>query len=221
MAEERNGTLVILACHAVFDPVTNQIYAEHSEDRPIYESHISYAFNHLTWRASAAPLLVISGGLTKTQRRCSESRSYLELAKFLDLSIPDNIELEEYALTSIENLLFSLYVYHLAKKLYPEHIEVISWEFKRSRFEKTLDALNNWSPLGQKWSGLKFFPVGDLWGKSKANALDVEMSYINSLVSGIDSYYKNNETQNIIKRRDVHDSRKDARRFYADYPLPF
>lgn len=170
MSDDRYGTLVVLACHCVFDPATNRIYAEHAEDRPIYEAHLSYAFKHLEWRANISPLLVISGGPTKVQRHCSESRSYIELAETIGLTAPANVELEEYALTSIENLLLSLYIYHCTRKVYPQSVEVISWEFKRARFEQTLQAINNWAQLGQEWPPLKFFPVGDLWGKPKEKA---------------------------------------------------
>ncbi len=107
MNDEREGTLVILACHGVYDYDLDCMYAEHPEDRPVYESHINFAFNHLKWRSYNSPLLVISGGFTKIQKYISESRSYIEMARKIGLNIPGNIELEEYALTSIENLLFS------------------------------------------------------------------------------------------------------------------
>jgi len=196
-------------------------YAEHPEDRPIYESHIAYAFNHLIWRAATSPFLVISGGFTKIQRECSESRSYLDLARSLELPIPISVALEEYALTSIENVLLSLYVYHQVRRVYPESVEVISWEFKRARFEQTLVAINNWVPLDRTWPPLRFFPVSDLWGAAKAKSVAVEEDYIASLKSGIDAYYENPQTRLVLAKRDVYASRDAARTFYADYPLPF
>lgn len=95
---------------------------------------------HFRWRAAADPLLVLSGGRTQPQRSCAESRSYVELAQALDLTLSPEPVLEEYALTSIENLLFSLYAYHHTRQIYPAHIDVISWAFKRLRFEQTLEA---------------------------------------------------------------------------------
>ncbi len=221
MSTDRQGTLVVLACHGVFDPRWNLFYAEHPEDRPIYESHIAYAFNHLIWRAATSPFLVISGGFTKIQRECSESRSYLDLARSLELPIPISVALEEYALTSIENVLLSLYVYHQVRRVYPESVEVISWEFKRARFEQTLVAINNWVPLDRTWPPLRFFPVSDLWGAAKAKSVAVEEDYIASLKSGIDAYYENPQTRLVLAKRDVYASRDAARTFYADYPLPF
>lgn len=221
MNNERKGTLVVLACHCVYDPQLDCIYAEHPEDRPVYESHISFAFNHLKWRVDNDPLLVISGGPTKIQRYSSESRSYLEMAKQIGLSIPENTTLEEYALTSIENLLFSLYVYKDIRKVYPNGIDVISWEFKRDRFMKTQEAINDWGKLEETWESLKFFPVGDLWGKPKKYAEAVEKNYIESLINGLKSYYENPKTIDTIAKRNPFDSRPLVKNRYKNYPLPF
>ena len=50
MSNDKRGTLVLLACHCVFDPTTDRIYAEHATDRPIYDAHLNYAFKHIEWR---------------------------------------------------------------------------------------------------------------------------------------------------------------------------
>jgi hypothetical protein len=84
-----------LACHAVFDPVLDRVYAEHPDDRRIYESHISYALRHLIWRSASSPYLVISGGYTKIERQCSEARSYLEIAQAKGLTTGKGAGLEE------------------------------------------------------------------------------------------------------------------------------
>jgi hypothetical protein len=224
--EEKKGTLVVLACHGVFDPQLNAFHAEHPEDTPVYESQIAYAFRHLVWRSAVSPLLVVSGGFTKIQRYCSESRSYLELARMLGLDIPMNVALEEYALTSIENLLLSLYVYHQIKKIYPESIDVISWEFKRARFAQTLTSISNWDNpdwknLGLSWPSLDFFPVGDLWGNARNRAVADENKYIEELKKGVRAYYLSTQTQEVLAKRDVHMSRNLARKYYEGYPLPW
>ena len=221
MREDRYGTLVVLACHGVFDPATNCLYAGHPEDQPIYEAHLHYATQHLAWRAKSSPLLVISGGPTQRQRRCAESQSYVEWAHALGLPLPANVTLEAYALTSIENLLLSLYVYHQTRQRYPETVEVISWAFKSARFVQTLEAINQWAPLGKTWPPLQFFPVGDLGGKEKERAVADEATYINALYGGIQAYYQDRAVQAVIQKRDVHASRAAARRCYAGYPLPF
>jgi hypothetical protein len=218
---DKSGTLVVLACHGVFDPQLDNVYSEHSEDRHVYEAHMGYALQHLMWRAESSPFLVISGGYTKIERQCSESRSYLELASIRQISVPQNVGLEEFALTSIENILLSLYVYHGIRGVWPEHVEAISWEFKRQRFERTLEAINNWPALGQTWPPLRFFPVGDLFGGARAGSLKVEQGYIDTLTEGIDNYYASSETKEVLARRDVFESRGLARKRYANYPLPF
>ncbi len=112
LSPDRQGTLIVLTCHCVYDPDLDRVYAEHEEDMPVYQSDVSFAFNSLKWIAEEDPLLVISGGKTKLERDCSESRSYVQWAAKLGIDFPrEKIALEEYAMTSIENLLFSLYVY--------------------------------------------------------------------------------------------------------------
>ena len=229
MKNDRSGTLVLLACHCVYDPEKDTIYTDKPQfvnDRPVYEAHIDYALRHLrlcmNWDQKSDPLLVISGGFTKPQRNCSESRSYMELAKHMQLPIPDNLALEEFALTSIENLLLSLYVYHEARGFFPETIDVISWEFKRERFVETLKAIGDWGELGQAWKGLEYFPVGDLRSEERQFVLSkLEKGYIDSLRQGLYGYYADPETITAIARRDVHNSRDQARKRYGKYPLPF
>ena len=229
MINDRKGTLVILACHCVYNPETDEIYTDKSQfvnDRPVYEAHIDYAIRHLrlckNWIPDSDPLLVISGGFTKPQRNSSESSSYVELAKRMSLQIPENLALEEFALTSIENLLFSLYMYHEVRGRFPKTIDVISWEFKRQRFVETLKAINRWTDLGQTWDGLEYFPVGDLRSQERQIVLNtLEKSYIESLQQGLSSYYDNPETIAAIARRDVHQTRDQAKQRYAKYALPF
>lgn len=139
----------------------------------------------------------------------------------MGLTVPANVALEKFGLTSIENVLFSLYVYSITRGYYPVGIEVISWEFKRMRFEQTLDAINRWERLGPSWPKLNFFPVGDLCGRPKQKALEDEEDYSTSLRAGMDAYYENPKTQGILKERDVYSCRPLARQTYARFPMPF
>ncbi len=226
MSSARRGTLAVLACHCVYDPENDAVYTDRPEfarDRPVYEAQIFYAHRHLRLRRSLDPLVVISGGFTRPQRACSESRSYLEWAKRLGISFPeDEVALEEYALTSIENLLLGLYVYHQRRGVFPERIDVVSWEFKCARFQHTLAAISNWAPLGQSWPNLEYFPVGDLPSEECEYVMShAEVSYIRSLQHGLAGYYSNPQTREAIARRDVHNSREAARERYKGYPLPF
>ena len=153
----KSGLLVILPCHCVYDRNSGKIYAEHHEDRPIYEAQIFYSFKHLEWRKDENPLLIMSGGFSKKELNISESQSYLYYAEDLELKIPNNIMLEEYALVSIENLLFSLYMYKLERNCYPETIDVISWSFKKYRYEAALKSINHWSQMNESFENLNFF----------------------------------------------------------------
>jgi hypothetical protein len=221
MSDNRVGTLIVLACHGVYDPVADAFYGEHSEDLPVYLGQLFYALQHAIWRAAATALLVISGGLTKRQRRCPESLSYLDWARAKGFVLPPNVASERFSLTTPENLLLSLYTFHKIHRAYPLNIEFISWEFKRERVLKTLRALNKWEPLSELWSGLDFFPVGDLMGDEKCRALKKEAQYCAALDEGIEAYYASSEVQRTIRDRDVFDSRPEARNEYAGYPLPF
>jgi hypothetical protein len=194
MKHDRAGTLVVLACHCVYDPQSDAIYTDQPafvNDRPVYEAQLDYALRHLrlcrNWDVNSRPLLVISGGISKAQRRCSESRSYIEMANRLGLGLPEEqVALEEFALTS------------------------------------TLTAISAWTPLGQSWPSLEYFPVGDLRSGERQGVLEtIEKSYIDSLDNGLEAYYDNEQTKTVIARRDVFLSRDQARKRYGKYPLPF
>lgn len=216
-----SGLLIILPCHCVFDKDIGKIYAEHPEDRPIYEAQIIYAFKHLEWRKEKNPLLIISGGFTKGELKISESQSYLDYVKYLELNIPENVILEEYALVSIENLLYSLYMYKLNRKCYPETIDVISWSFKKERYEITLKAINDWSRMNESFDVLNFFPVGDLFGDAYKRVILDETKYIRSLEKGIEFYYENPFTKKIIKKRDAYNLREMTKDKYTGFPFPW
>ena len=227
-----NGTLIILTCHCVYDPDLDCIYAEHKEDKPIYESDVRFAFNSLNWTNIENPLLVISGGKTKAEIDCSESRSYVRWAKKLNINFPkEKVAIEEYAMTSIENLLFSIYIYIEQKKSFPKDIIVISWGFKRERFEEASRAINQWQKF-IKWQqenrneffqGIQkiiFMPVGDLWGIPKNRSIDTEKQEVKLLTKGLENYYQQPGVIQKIKDRDSHDTRKKAAKRYQSFPLP-
>jgi hypothetical protein len=221
MNSARSGLMVLFACHCVFDRARNCIYAEHPEDRPIYEAQLAYAFRHLTWRKPHDPLLILSGAPSKSEVTGSESQTNLDLAEAIGLEVPGNVACEEYALTSVDNLVLSLFRYHMLRHAYPEKIDVISWGWKQERFEASLEAVNGWSRFGESWTSLSYFPVGDLAGVARQRALAVEREYIESLQAGVETYYASPIVQEMIRRRDAHNSRSRAGEFYSGYPVPF
>ncbi len=80
-------------------------------------------------------------GPTRPETSISEAESYIHLAQahaYWDLlSSPDlksKVALEKRALDSFHNLLFSLTQFYKITSSWPEHVTIISNEFKRARF---------------------------------------------------------------------------------------
>ncbi len=213
-------TMVLLCCHGVYDSETDEFFAEHSGDRPIYEAQLQYAAAHVRWLARNDPMLVISGGPTKKQRQCSESRSYLDLAEQIGLKLPTNTVLEEYALTSIENLLFGAYVYRQQRGCYPTSIHAVTWSFKESRMTATVEAINEWRYAPFRCERFAFFPVGNLSGHPREKADIAEKAYVKSLRQGIEAYYAHSKVQRLIRERDVWNSRTRVGSRYSPLPFP-
>ena len=224
-----SGMLVVLACHCVYDPANDSIYTDRPEfvsDRPVYEAQLACAVEHVQGcserEPDGKPLLVISGGPTRVQRRCAESRSYVEWAARLGLALPDEVALEEFALTSIENLLLSLYVFHGTRGTWPEAVHVVSWGFKEARFRSTLAAIGKWAALGRSWESLVYCPAGDLPPAERDRIRQgPEREYSEALADGIEAYYASERVRRAVSNRDPHRSRAEARQRYRSYPLPF
>lgn len=87
-------------------------------------------------------MLVFSGGPTKKDRtEISEAKSYSNVGKsnnyFSILQNPvleSQILLEEYAVDSYQNLLFSILLFHSKFQRWPERITLVSHDFKEKRF---------------------------------------------------------------------------------------
>jgi len=217
----KSGLLIILPCHGVYDQNTQKFYAEHPNDQPVYKDQIIHAFNLLNKYNRNNPLLIISGGYTKEQIKISESESYLDYAEDLGLKIQDNIVVEEYALVSIENLLFSIFKYHRLRKCYPEKIIIISWDFKKDRYNAALRAINEWSKLNARFLDCSVSTVGELEEELLQKVIEIERQYINSLTQGLPAYYQNSRTKQLISERDVYNTRKVIEQVYPDFPMPW
>ena len=214
------SALVILPCHGVFDPASGRIYAEHPEDLPVYERQLATALDCVERARDEAPLLVVSGGATKLERRCSESRSYVEWAERAGLRLPAGLRLEEYALTSVENLLFGVCSYVMARGVLPARLLVVSWSFKQPLFAAAHGALRRWSAAFAELPELEYVPVGDLSAASRAVADAGQRRYEELLNDGLDAYYRDGAVSALIARRDVYALRDQARRLYRRFALP-
>jgi hypothetical protein len=221
LGQKSEGLLVVVACHGVYDAVIKQFYAEHPEDVPVYEKQLRYAFQHIGLREKDAPLLIFSGGPTKAATTRAEGASYIDWARALNIPVPGNVAYEDFALTSTENLLFSVYRYHQIRTACPKAIHVISWAFKENRFVATLEAINQSNIIGTLLPAIEFFAVGNLTGASLREVETVETAYVESLKAGIRAIYQNPATSKAVGRRDVHSSRSTVAGFYRDYPMPF
>ncbi len=221
MKDLKKGHLLVLPCHCVYDRESDTIYAEHPEDRPVYENQIRDAWKRLYGLKGADPFLVISGGATKVETHLSEAASYFSLAESLGFAMLRESTAEEFALTSVENLLFSIYRFRMVKGAFPESIEVVSWDFKETRYRETLRAINKWQGLNLTWEGLDYTPSGVIKGKARIKGLAAEREYVDSLKSGLGTYYSLQRTETVIKKRDVHDTRSKAAEYYRDFKLPF
>ncbi|KEY72140.1 hypothetical protein S7711_00151 [Stachybotrys chartarum IBT 7711] len=125
-------------------------------------------------------VLVFSGGPTRPETPLSEAQSYADLAAahshFHQLPRPGAILIEDRALDSYHNILFSLTLFHATFAAWPRRITVVSHAFKRPRlvdghcaaigFPPTRVAFVGVDPPGMAGGGL-----GEAW-KGVGRAVD-------------------------------------------------
>jgi len=140
--------LIIVAGHAVFTASDHK--ATQSEDSWFLETfqhgQLSTMLAHIERgvklaAADNASLLLFSGGQTRLAAGPrSEASSYWEAADasgwFGFPHVRARAHLEEQARDSFENLLFSLCRFHELVDAYPWRVTVVSFNFKRRRFEE-------------------------------------------------------------------------------------
>ncbi|KAG2015844.1 hypothetical protein CC2G_009075 [Coprinopsis cinerea AmutBmut pab1-1] len=142
--------LVVVPCHAIWKGV--DAASRLNEDDWILEhyqkgtSQVDVFFRHIVEGAKLAKkdtrsLLVFSGGQTRPASTTTEAESYLRLAisaKLLDEPdldpVSERVTTENHALDSYQNLVFSIARFHEFTGVYPEHITVVGYDFKRARF---------------------------------------------------------------------------------------
>ncbi|KAH6696975.1 DUF218 domain-containing protein [Plectosphaerella plurivora] len=140
--------LVVLCCHGIWLGGLSRGHDEsdwliadfqHGET-PTFIEHIKAAIRLLETDGEA--LLVISGGPTRKETRLSEAESYRNVALANDLftitpgsrsSVESRIILDERALDSYHNILFSLTAFWQHTRTWPARMTVVSHGFKRER----------------------------------------------------------------------------------------
>jgi len=96
-------------------------------------------------------MLMFSGGPTRVEAGPrTEALSYWMVADHYDWFGMDGVAsrayLEDFARDSFENLLFGICRFHEVIGREPEHVTVVSWEFKRERFERLHRGAIGWPP---------------------------------------------------------------------------
>lgn len=147
------GSLVAVACHAVYvgggldDLLDDASWGleEFQKGEPRYlVEHIRRAV--VIASGDPGALLVFSGGPTREAAGPqSEARGYLRIADhngwWSREGVRDRAVAEEFARDSFENLLFSICRFRERTGCYPARITVVSWGFKRERFDHHREAL--------------------------------------------------------------------------------
>lgn len=139
--------LIVVAGHAVY---TAENFSRPEADEswflepfqkgepPFYIEHIRRGVELAADRPAA--LLIFSGGQTRREAGPkSEAQGYWALADHFRWwgagGVKPRATTEEFARDSFENLLFSLCRFRECAGRYPASVTVVSWEFKRRRFD--------------------------------------------------------------------------------------
>lgn len=147
--------LIVVAGHAAFkadvDSLSRDVESEEAWAlRPYQVGEVPLLVEHIRQGVilaihNAKALCVFSGGHTSTASGVwSEGRTYQSVAAArswwcADANVRQDIVgrtvIEDFARDSFENLLYSICRFHQVVRTYPRHVSVVSWGFKRERFE--------------------------------------------------------------------------------------
>jgi len=165
MASSAPKHLILICCHAIFMPGPANGLSENEwllapfqhGETPTFIEHIKTGLRLLA--NDPESLIVFSGSKTRPETELSEAQSYLNLCEENDFwgildgfqldekknRAKNRILLEEQALDSFGNLLFSVINFWRKTGNWPGKITVVSHEFKRARFEELHVKALRWS----------------------------------------------------------------------------
>jgi len=126
--------LLVLCCHGVYH--RGEFYTEYPNEAEFYKEHIRESYNAL--KEGTYDVLIISGGCTKYPVEKSEARGYLDWSDDLGLARTGLVILEEYARSSVENLLFSMCRFYQYFNDFPEEIGACTLCWKKGWFEQDI-----------------------------------------------------------------------------------
>ncbi|KAF8499596.1 hypothetical protein F5888DRAFT_1683725 [Russula emetica] len=125
----------------------------------VFRTHISRGSQIATEDPRA--LLVFSGGHTSPFSATSEGESYLRFARATGLLPSEDmftrVTIEDAALDSFQNVLFSIARFRELTGVYPTRITVVGHDFKRRRFEGLHRLALRWPKLRFTYEGI---PLG-------------------------------------------------------------
>jgi hypothetical protein len=149
---------IVVAGHAPFKEIITDVPSDPERDEPwvlqsfqigeppLYIAHARRGVALL--RTDPRALLIFSGGYTRREAglRWSEAETYRAIAQHYEwwnAGAPKNelekldarTATEDYSRDSFENLLFSICRFQQVTRRYPERVTLISWRFKRERFD--------------------------------------------------------------------------------------
>ncbi|KAM5352685.1 hypothetical protein ACJ41O_005407 [Fusarium nematophilum] len=139
--------LIVVCCHGIWlggqsrgnDEAEWLIADFQRGETPTFIQHIKAGVEALSVDRSNSAL-VFSGGPTRKETRLSEAQSYANIAAehnhwgLLPGETPsDEILIEDRALDSYHNVLFSLTIFHSRFKVWPTRITIVSHGFKKER----------------------------------------------------------------------------------------
>ena len=149
-AWSRARHLIMVAGHAVHTGADHRSDVLHGEAEwflePYQHGQLETMLEHIQRGVTLAAadndsLLLFSGGETRAAAGpVSEALSYWEVAEangwFGWPAVRERAQLESQARDSLENLLFAVCRFHELTGAYPERVTVVSFAFKRRRFEE-------------------------------------------------------------------------------------
>lgn len=135
--------VLVLCCHTGYFKIPLSSEFQRPAEIPVYQKHLVTAFQLLR----RYDILVISGGYTNPSIEISEAKGYLEWAvdkgiisrnKLYKLSREKKILLEEFARSSVENLLFAMLRTYQVFQEWPLSLHAITLQWKKKWFEEII-----------------------------------------------------------------------------------